>query len=393
MSQDSRLKIYEWMELKFGLNHSSLHPKVVENALKERMEALQLQSPAEYSQYLFSHPKEQQEFIELMVVPETWFFRDRSPLEFGVRYLIDKWIVHQLPVRVLSAPCSTGEEAYSIALLLQENGVSPKNYSIEGVDISKKVLLQANRAVYGKNSFRENDSDIQTTYFFQAEGGFSLSPEWTKSVHFIYGNLCDPSFFSGRKPYQAIFCRNLLIYLSPQQQQVLLQRFKKLLDKNGIIIVSGTESEIVRKGGFTPLGDRKYCAFTVLSNSSSTSKRAVPKGAIEGEKPHSPTKNQEDLLKEAQYLADKGEYSHALEICFRLMGKYGPQAEAYFLIGVIRHAVGNEEESERNFLKAVEVDPTHEKALVYLSLLADTKGDSDAAAHYRARAKKKKKGE
>lgn len=393
IAQDLMTKIFEWMELKIGLNRFSLHPGVLENALKERMTHTKLETPIEYWQYLLSHPKEQQEFIELMVVPETWFFRDRSTLEFAVHYLIDKWIVHHRPVRVLSAPCSTGEEAYSIALLFQEAGILYKNYTIEGADISKKAVLQATRGVYGKNSFREKDPYLQNTYFLPQEGGVALSPEWKKSVHFSYGNLCEPGFFVNREPYQAIICRNLLIYLSSDHQKVLLQRFKKILDKNGILIVSGSESEIVRKEGFSPIGNRKFCAFTVSTSSSPSPKTPVPRKEIATEEPSPPSKKRVDLLKEAQRLADKGEYSHALETCFRFMGKYGPEGDAYFLVGVIQHAMGNDEESERNFLKAVELEPTHEKALVYLSLLADTKGDREAAALYRARTQKRKKGE
>lgn len=396
MPQHILKRIFRLLESKIGHNVSALHEDVWLRALEERIAVTHCKDSSEYYELIITHPTEFQEFVELIVVPETWFFRDRVSLDFIVNYCKEKWIRHNTAVRILCAPCSTGEEPYSLAMLFHENNIASKYYSIDAVDISKKALIQANLAIYGKHSFRGKDITYRETYFMKSENGLELLPQIRQQVHLAYGNLSDPGFFEERPPYHVIICRNLLIYLNAFSQKLLMQNFKKIMLKNGILVVSPSESEIARKEGFVPLEHRKYCAFmrpegmkpkVLVQDVQGESLKAdsLDLGALSDT-----TKKNHDaqLLIEAQNMADHGEFQHALDNCFAFLKKVGPHAETFFLIGVIELALGNDSEAETYFTKTIELDSKNAKALVYLSLIADTKGDREASAKYQQRAKK-----
>ena len=112
---------------------------------------------------------ELEELIELVVVPETWFFSDRKPFTFLEHYVKSEWLPNRNNgiLRLLSIPCSTGEEPYSLAMLLLNAGLTPDKFRIDAVDISKKALLKATNAVYNQNSFRGEDLPQRERYFQQ----------------------------------------------------------------------------------------------------------------------------------------------------------------------------------------------------------------------------------
>jgi chemotaxis protein methyltransferase WspC len=188
-----------------------------------------------------------------------------------------------------------------------------------------------------------------------------------------------------------------LIYLSISSQKALLQMFSKMLLKNGLLILSPSEAEIARKEGFIPIEHRKYCAFlrpgsalphlTHKSESKLLEVEAAARKLEQEEKVKAEAKTK--LLKEAKTFADHGEFALALDNCFEIIEKIGPDPEVFFLMGVIQLALNQDGEAEVFFLKTIELNPEHGKALVYLSLLADTKGDKNGAAEYRQRAQRK----
>lgn len=393
MSEDVLKRIYRLLEIQIGHNPTTLHRDIGVRALKERMSATRCEDPSNYYEFLITHPDELQQFIELIVVPETWFFRDLPSLEFTVNYCIEKWISQKFPVRILCAPCSTGEEAYSLAMLFHEKNIPSTAFKIDAVDISKNALLDASLAIYGKNSFRTKDLEFRNTYFMEVDDGYLLHPNMRKSVDLIHANLCNPEFYENRLPYHVILCRNLLIYLQPQAQKALLHLFRKVMHKHSVLILSPSESEVARKEGFVPIDQRRYCAFLrpgspKNGNFHEEGERSKEELKLPAQEASVVRRDRKVLLQEAQKMADHGEFSHSLDKCYEILEEIGPDIEVFFLIGVIQQATGNDAEAGEYFKKTIEFDPHHAKALVYLSLLADTKGDREAAAAYMQRAKK-----
>src|SRR5450755_3402731 len=139
-----------------GLDTPSIGSASIERAVRLRMATLGLNQADDYEQQLRRSTDELQELIEAVVVPETWFFRDREAFATLVRLVTDEWrsTSSASVLRLLSVPCSTGEEPYSMVMSLLDGGFSPQQLQVDAVDISARALARATRGVYGTNSFR-----------------------------------------------------------------------------------------------------------------------------------------------------------------------------------------------------------------------------------------------
>lgn len=166
-------------------------------------------------------------------------------------------------------------------------------------------------------------------------------------------------------------------------------------------MVSPAESEIVRREGFIPVDHPKYSTFLgpdTLKNIESKVSLHPINVEFESSKVHEIDKapirtvksshKKEGLLAEARKMADQGQFDEALKLCFDYIEASGPDAEAYFLVGVIQQAMGDDDEAEKYFFKAVYLNPQHSHGLVCLSLLAEKRGETQKAELYRHRARK-----
>ena len=229
---------------KIGLEVVSIGVNTLNRVVRRRMESCKVADIDAYFQLLQTSPQELEQLIEIAIVPETWFFRDKEPFVFLSQYVISEWLLNHpgKTLRVLSVPCSTGEEPYSIAIALLEAGLTPKNFTIDAVDLSQKSLHLAKRAVYRRNSFRGNDLAFRERYFTQINDEYHLCSSVKQLVNFIQGNLLDPYFLIDRLPYNVIFCRNVLIYFDPSAIEKTNQVLERLLDRNGLLFVGHSET-------------------------------------------------------------------------------------------------------------------------------------------------------
>ena len=159
--------------------------------------------------------------------------------------------------RVLSAPCSTGEEPYSIAMTLMGAGL--KSFQVDGVDISERALLKARDGIYGYNSFRADLPLYAQRWFRKCEQGRMLAQEVRNSVNFHAGNIIDGCLPNGR--YDVIFCRNLLIYLDDGSRKCLAALLNEKLKDGGLLFVGHAEILPVFNDWFTPV--RKQGTFAL----------------------------------------------------------------------------------------------------------------------------------
>jgi chemotaxis protein methyltransferase WspC len=239
---------------RIGLDANSIGSSLIHRTVRLRMKALDLKVPEQYQQLLARSPAEWVELVESVVVTETWFFRDQEPFSALVKLLFDEWLpAHPTnPVRVLSLPCSSGEEPYSIAMALLNAGVSPERFEVGAIDISLRALARARRGVYGRNSFRGKDFGFREHYFKPCKEGFILNPAVRGLVRFSQGNLLGPGSLAGKATYDFIFCRNLLIYFDRPTQQKALVRIGELLTPTGVLFVGPAEQPLVMEHGFLP---------------------------------------------------------------------------------------------------------------------------------------------
>ncbi len=190
-------------------------------------------------------------FAKHLTVGETYFFRGKKCFDFlegrVLPELIDRRRHTGRFLRVWSAGCCSGEEPYSVAILLSRILPDPEHWSLRilGTDINPLFLDKASAGIYGNWSFRETPEWVKEGYFTRTAGNrFALNREIRTQVTFGYHNLVDdedPSFPGGTREMDLILCRNVLMYLTPDHQEEVVQRLKGHLVEDGWLIVSPSE--------------------------------------------------------------------------------------------------------------------------------------------------------
>ena len=155
------------------------------------------------------------ELAEELLVHETWFFRDPAVFDELARVVVPLAAgAHGRPLRLLSAPCATGEEAYSIAIALLELGLPEASFEVVGVDVSRRALEAAEEGRYGKHSLRSERRGWEARFLIGDVDCWSVSAVVRERVRFLRANLVEPGALSSEAPFDVVFCRNMLVYLT-----------------------------------------------------------------------------------------------------------------------------------------------------------------------------------
>ncbi len=376
-------RIQKLMEEKIGLHPDSLSPNNWAVCIQKRMEACQCQNIGEYFAHLLNSLTEMQEMIQMIVIPETWFFREKRCFDFLTAFAKDNQEKYRKgrPLRILSLGCSTGEEPYSVVMCLLEAGMPLGSFRVEAVDVSKESLDFAQKGIYGKNSFRGKNLEYQRRYFNPLESGFQLKDEIRFSVRFKRGNVVDYPNSQSQNKYDVVLCRNLLIYLSPQLQHNLLKRIERALVPRGILVLGEAEYDKIRHLDFQTV---KFGNISAYCKNEEEKDRLSYKTDLfhEIDQILSIGKESEEVKKEksekdidyekARQLADRGRLTEAELAIEDYIKKFGNDARAFFLQGIIQHAMGHESRAYRLFQKAVYLDPGNEEAKTYLDLMSES---------------------
>ena len=189
--------------------------------------------------------------ISGLTIGETYFFRDRSQFEALRFHLLPEIIKRrrgERRLRLWSAGCASGEEPYSLAMLLTEiiPDLDRWSISILGTDINKESLARARRGRYKKWSFRQVGPDMVGRFFTQESDLYELSPRVKSMVNFSYLNLSEdsyPSLMTNTCAMDLILCRNVAIYLPDEQVQAMVRRFAGCLVQSGWLMVAATETD------------------------------------------------------------------------------------------------------------------------------------------------------
>jgi chemotaxis protein methyltransferase WspC len=390
-----------------GLDPASIGSSTIERAVRERTAACHLHDAGAYLQLVRSAETERQELIEALVVPETWFFRDPKAVAALVRMVLEEWspaAKAQSVLRLLSLPCSTGEEPYSLAMALLEAGFPPQRFHIDAIDISSRALARAEHAVYGKNSFRGNDLAFRDRHFTPTGSNYRLHDTVRESVHLQQGNMLSGDFLPGADVYDAIYCRNLLIYFDARAQAHALEVLRRLLAAHGLLFVGPAETGILQNHGFVAIRAPLAFAFRKREASAPEPKSHVP---LPAGHPHAPVTRVPPIrrkpvpaqrapaavpspassanLEDATRLADRGHFAEASRMCAAYARARGPSAPAFHLMGLIDNATGDLANAVGHFRKTLYLDPNHYDALTHLALILEKQGDTVGAQTLRKR--------
>ncbi|HWY76370.1 MAG TPA: CheR family methyltransferase [Verrucomicrobiae bacterium] len=400
-----------------GLHVAAVGSSLVDRAVRQRMQARGLKRQEEYLRLIKQSPVELHLLVEAVVITETWFFRDRQPFLSLVQLVLSEWFpAHPTGrLRLLSVPCSSGEEPYSMAMALLDAGVPPERFQIDGYDISAHALIAAEQARYGKNSFRGDDLAFRARHFAATDDGYVLNSRVRRQVRFHQGNLLDAECLEESGVYNFIFCRNLLIYFEGATQQKALQKLRRALLPSGVLFVGPAEVPIALDSGFTsanlPLSfacrigtgpdqthrpESKTSRQNRLRQASlppiaSVSARKLPTG-LDFPGLQTPVQTQADLAL-AQQLADEGRLAEAAEICEAHLREHGVSAQAYYLLGLVRHAAGADSQASEFYRRALYLKPDHYETLVQWALLSERNGDAARARILQERAERARRSE
>lgn len=223
----------------------------LERRLRDRLSVRGLSSYADYYQLLKYSPlgaEEWEEAGELLTTHETYFFREDYQLRAFSNELLPALAVkpRQRRIQVWSAGCSTGEEAYTIAMLFLESKLFDGDeweIRVYGSDLSKKCIASARRGVYGTSSFRSTPSDQKSKWFLPAENDtFSVAPTARALCHFAQMNLLDEerTHLVGR--CDVIFCRNVVLYFDAAARRRVIDMFYERLVPGGVLLLGHAES-------------------------------------------------------------------------------------------------------------------------------------------------------
>jgi len=425
----SQIAIETILRDKIGLAASTIGAKEIARAVEKRRLACNLPDWQTYLQKLQTSSEELDELIESVIVPETWFFRDGEPFKFLKSYVTTEWLPNQKlrSLRILSIPCSTGEEPYSIAMTLLDGGLTLHQFQIDAVDISKKSLQKAKQGIYSQNSFRGNNLEFRQRYFTQMGDEYKLNETVKNAVNLRWGNLQDANLLSEQKLYDIIFCRNALIYFDSTARERSIKNINRLLAKEGLLFLGHAETGQIMEYGFVSVRHpfafayRKKEVKNPENESESVKYLSQIDGKLNNQKNHAkiweklPTvKPVTSLTREkspgtmpitpasketkensipmlipnletARNLANNGNLNEAAALCETYLKQNCTSVDAYLLLGQIYQAKGLEEQAEQCFQKAVYLEPNHYDALLHLTLLKEQRGDLTKAAVLRQR--------
>jgi chemotaxis protein methyltransferase CheR len=251
MSDEEFLVVRDLIYNYSGLYFNEDSKFLLERRLSPRLVHHQLATFHEYYYYLrYDQNREQElsDIMDILTTNETYFFRESFQLKAFTDEIIPEIVSIKSArgdktLRVWSAGCSTGEEPYTIAMLLLERPeLAGWKIEIVGTDISQRVLHQARKGVYGSSSFRVTEPVYINRYFHEQDGGHRIADRIRELVTFSRLNLFEQSRFLFLGKMDIIFCRNVIIYFDLSAKKKVIENFCSTLIPGGFLLLGHSES-------------------------------------------------------------------------------------------------------------------------------------------------------
>ncbi|WP_053214516.1 protein-glutamate O-methyltransferase CheR [Pseudomonas sp. Q12-87] len=416
MSNDQRF--FDFLKERIGLDVTSVGSAIIERAVRQRIIAVPGRTADDYWQSLQHSGQEQQALIEAVIVPETWFFRYPESFATLARLAGKRLaeIKHLRALRILSLPCSTGEEPYSIAMALLDAGLGAHQFKVEGLDVSPLSVERAKAARYGRNSFRGADLAFRERHFEAEDEGYRLSERVREQVRLQVGNLLDPALLVNEAPYDFVFCRNLLIYFDQPTQQQVFEVLKRLTHQDGVLFIGPAEGSLLGRLGMRSIGAAQSFAFSrqgapepqplptslptllptlmpaplpvrqVLPQTVAPVIRPLPFSQARPAVAQAKGGDAAALLAQIAALANSGKSAEARAACEQYLRSHAPAAQVFYWLGLLSDMAGSALEAQGFYRKALYLEPQHAEALVHLAALLASQGDAAGARRLQERA-------
>jgi chemotaxis protein methyltransferase WspC len=407
-----------------GLSPALVGQDELRRAVRSRQRTLSAPDDERYFARLERDDDELWHLVDLVVVRETWFFREPSAFE-GLTDRV-RARASSRPFRVLSLPCSTGEEAYSIAITLLSAGLTARTAVVHAADLSRTALAAARAGEYSAHALRQVPPEIRRAYFDEQDGRCRVVDAVKGLVTFRHANLLDPRALAHEAPFDVVFCRNVLIYFGLPARERALASLARLVADEGLLLTGHAEGQRVVAPRFTSARMKGVFAFRkrIEATAVESAARAATHGR--GDRSRSGPQPQTAAVEPASTTAlsskavepsslappavhqdvdrgatasrnpwddiaplfDAGRFAEAQQQCVQWLARRPDSPDVHFLVGLIASTEGRRAEAERAWRRAIYLDPEHVEALTHLAVERDRRGDAHEAALLRRRAER-----
>jgi chemotaxis protein methyltransferase CheR len=225
-----------------GITFTTTNRSILESRLKEQLRLLNLDSVKSHYARIASNKEDLKSFLDSITTNLTRFFRNQAHFDALEHYVIPELMKIKQGsnlIKIWSAGCSTGEEAYTIAMLLSEILPSPWKYEILASDISLKCLMTAKEGFYADSRIVGVPDNYLKKYFDKVDGGYKVHADLMSKIRFDYHNLANDS---GQRNLDLVFCRNVIIYFDETAQTAVINRFWDSMSNKSFLFIGHSES-------------------------------------------------------------------------------------------------------------------------------------------------------
>ncbi|MCQ2610954.1 MAG: protein-glutamate O-methyltransferase CheR [Treponema sp.] len=227
-----------------GITFSATNRSILDSRLKERLREKKLESVQEYYKLITSDKEEMKIMLDSVTTNLTRFFRNQPHFDALVNYVIphileEKKKTGDRTIKIWSAGCSTGEEPYTIAMILADILPPGFNFQVIASDLSLKSLMVGQQGFYADSRIAGIPENYLAKYFTKVDSGYQVKRELMDKIRFDYHNLKNES---GTKNLDIIFCRNVLIYFDEAAQLGVINRFYDALAPHSYLFIGHSES-------------------------------------------------------------------------------------------------------------------------------------------------------
>ncbi|MGA8754520.1 CheR family methyltransferase [Candidatus Deferrimicrobium sp.] len=438
VSEDALSRLRDFLAGQIGLQFTKERSRELERQIRAAAKEFGYANAESFIDWLVSTPLSARQIESLaahLTVGETYFFRDKGSFHALEEKILPDLIAARRDngkcLRIWCAGCSTGEEPYSVAILLRRllPDLKEWNITILATDINPGSLKKGIAGVYGNWSFRDIPKwAMESSFRKRGDGLFEISPDLRKMVTFSFFNLVEdgcPSLLMGNNAIDIIFCRNVLMYFTAEQAEKVVCKFYRGLVEGGWLLVSPVETHQMISSDFFAVslsgailhrkerrdtlrkGDEESSAQPPLpppretmrlrKGSAVSVKNRPPAVPLPPRPPAAPPSNALSLYREGRYaeaerkirsslesggirgeefallartLANRGRLAEALEWCGKAIDADRCNPRFYFLSATVLQEIGRMEESEALLGKALYLDPAFALAHFALGNLA-----------------------
>ena len=280
MSQTTELEaLLDYLKRTRGFDFTGYKRASLQRRIIKRMQAVGVGSMSDYLDFLEVHPEEFAGLFNTVLINVTSFFRDPSTWEFFSERVVPDIVVRRVapgPIRIWSAGCASGEEAYTLAMLFAEQlgpDAFKESVKIYATDVDEDALARGRQGVYTKGAVESVPPALREKYFERVDGRFTFRKDLRRQVIFGRHDLIQDSPISR---VDLLVCRNTLMYFNAETQAKILARFHFALNDAGVLFLGRAETMIAQPGAFAPIDLKRRLSAKVAAPGGARERLPLP---------------------------------------------------------------------------------------------------------------------